>query len=262
MPLGNLQRLVGGRQQAAQAEPVECHQQAHRGRAGRGGHPRALFAEQLQAAVVEAADYHPVELPVRLQGRAQLRLHADIRHLDLYHLGLLGEAFEHLGEGRDAHALAAIGIALATVGAPAVARIQRLQLRAAERGDRALAIGGAVQLAVVDHHQLAVAGQAQVHLQHVHAQVAGALEGQQAVLRPQPPAAAMGDDQGLFAEGGEHRRLAGRAAGLGQGQQGDGKQCEGHQQKAGEAQHGGFHRGKGGLLGAPTMPKQAAPGEG
>ncbi|MDT4870927.1 hypothetical protein FQZ97_1060290 [compost metagenome] len=178
----------------------------------------------MQAALVETADDHQVALTIVLKGVAQQRLHADVRHLDLDYLGFVREAFEHFGKSWNAYALAAVGVALAAVGGPAVTGVQCLQLFQAQRGDRAVAVGGALQGVVVDHHQLAIAGQPHVHLQHVHAQGVGALEGEQAVLRPQAFAAAVGDHQWLVAEGGEHRRLRGRATGLGQHQQSDNDQ--------------------------------------
>ncbi|MCY1380408.1 hypothetical protein D9M69_682280 [compost metagenome] len=89
----------------------------------------------------------------------------------------------------------------------------------------------------MQHHQLAIAGAAHIHFQHVHIEGVGALEGEQGVLRPEAAAAAVGDHQGLVAEAGEHAGAFRRAAGQGQRQQDDGDQAKGDEKESGEALH-------------------------
>jgi len=59
------------------------------------------------------------------------------------------------------------------------------------RRDRPLAVRGAVQRVVVDHHQLAVAGRMDVELDLLDRQLRGVVEGDAAVLGPQQRAAAV-----------------------------------------------------------------------
>ncbi|MCY1524616.1 hypothetical protein D9M68_595580 [compost metagenome] len=235
--LGNLQGLVGGADQAAQTDPVQRHQQPHRSWSGRSGDARADLAEAFQAAFVEAAHQDTLALVVLVQQGAELFFHADVRHLDLHHLGPLREARQHLGEGRDADALATVGVTLAAIGAPAVAGVQRLHFGQAQLGHLAAAVGGAVNARVVQHHELAVASAAHVHFQHVHIERIGAFEGEQGVLRPEASAAPVGDYQRLVVEAGEHRGALRRAAVQGQRQQGDGQEEKGCEKETGKALH-------------------------
>ncbi|MCY1179795.1 hypothetical protein D9M73_202100 [compost metagenome] len=84
---------------------------------------------------------------------------------------------------------------------------------------------------------MAVAGAAHVHFQHVHLEGGGAFEGEQGVFRPEAASAAMGDDQRLVAEAGEHAGPFRRAAGQGQREQAGDDEEDGREKESGEALH-------------------------
>ena len=107
-----------------------------------------------------------------------------------------GSACQHLAQGADAHARAAVGMGRAAVGGEAMAGVQPLQLGDGEVGDAAAAVGGAVYGGVVDDDAVAVAGGLDVDLQQVGAPpVDGAPKGGEGVLGRQRRSAAVGDEQ-------------------------------------------------------------------
>ena len=116
-----------------------------------------------------------------LAARAGLDLDVD-RQAQLQRQG------QHLVQGR--HPLAA------EFGREFPAGIQHPHRREVGIGDRAAAVGGAVQRVVMDHHRHPVAGQLDVELDHLDAQRGGLAERGQGVLRRMGRGAAMADDRG------------------------------------------------------------------
>ena len=187
-PVGRLQRRDRRCVEAEQRDEQPRLERAHRG--GDLGAGAAEFAQRLAG---ERGHQHLALHPGAADEPAQRgdRGRRELFHLQ-HHAGVRQEP-EHLFDGRHADASAAVRKGGAAVGRPAVAGVEALQLGEAERGDRAGAVGGAVHCRVVHHHDGAVGGHAQVHLEHVGAELRRMLERGERVLRAQRRAAAVRD---------------------------------------------------------------------
>ena len=86
-------------------------------------------------------------------------------------------------------------VAPAQRGSNQRAGVERLQLGQRPLAHRPLAGDGAAELAVVQHHELPVARQLDVELDHVDADLHRPLERRPRQLRPRPRGAAVGDAQ-------------------------------------------------------------------
>ncbi len=129
---------------------------------------KAGAAQRPRRARIEAGDDDARRQRMALHGAAQRlggvgRLQLDDQRQ------LAWQRLDGLVEGRHAHAAAAPRKAAPAVGREARAGVQPLQLGHRVCGDRAAAVGGALQRRVVEQHQLAVARDAQVELERIGA---------------------------------------------------------------------------------------------
>jgi hypothetical protein len=149
---------------------------SHRG----AGQPAAEGAEAVKTAIGEGAEAHPIPRPEPVDERDE-RLHARIG------LGIdvdagLGPAQQQLLEARDPDAATAEGEAVSVVEREVVARVCRLDLGDAQRGDRARPVGDGVQARIVEGHDDAVTRDVRVRLEVAIPQRDGCAERGERVL--------------------------------------------------------------------------------
>lgn len=162
----------------------------------RGGYFRTRRSELVHGVLVERSHQHlvlHVVLADQLAERPGHRLAFHQLYFDVHRH--VGEGLEQLFDGCHGNALAAIGKGLAVVGSPSIACVQRFDLGQGHILQTACAVGGAIYGLVMHQDQATIAGNVQVHLQHVHAHGDGTLEGIHRVARPKPVTALMGDHQ-------------------------------------------------------------------
>ncbi len=120
---------------------------------------------------------------------------ADLRlfFLDLRDKGRVGKGCEHLAQAGNRDAATPERKAPPLVGRPAVAGIQRFELRQGHLVHGAAAVGGAVHRRIVQHNQVPVGGSAHIHFQDICTGRHTAPKRRQGVFGPQPASTAVGD---------------------------------------------------------------------